>query len=451
MADLKVNAVIDSVVLFRRDGAVAVCINDKGLPSLPLVESPMKRRTAESILEALWHDYGLEAVYLRSLKSSRNESGELHIAQVREPFVLPTAWQWHELIDVESGSTPFSQVFDIRRAHQLAMSYSSDYPYAQLGWFDKLFDWTGHVLAQKGLELTGRYKQINGGRAFLSRFETTQTAVWFKAPGTVSLNEWKVTPLLAQAAPQWLPEVIDTHADWRGWLSKEVGQSLYQTTDPRHFRLAAECLAQLQAQLQERTEWLLSIGAHDQRISFLRSQITPFIEMISRLMTIQAQTPPRVLTRIDLNYLSDQLADALSELEHLGFPNSIIHGDITPGSIVADCDKCAFIDWSRAYVGFPPICCELMLNKFVALLGAPYRWRGELWSAYLAQWPGYENAFKLEYTELSLALVSLFSYVLTRSDVNDLQHYWTAPAASYVRSLSRRMFSIAEKLVREKE
>jgi hypothetical protein len=326
------------------------------------------------------------------------------------------------------------------------LSCSFDSPYAQLGWFDKLVDWMKDVLRSRGMRLTGDYLQLGGGGSFLARFETVDSAVWFKAIGNASSNELTVSSLLAQVAPKWLPEILGIHPEWNGWLSEEVGHSLYDTRDVEHYDLAADTLARLQVHLSGRTEWLINIGVQDQRLPVLQSKISPFLEMIAALMAIQPKTPPAILNGDNLRLLGQELDNSFRVLMNLGFPDSIIHGDITAGSIVTDGKRCALIDWSRSYVGFPPICCELMLNKFAPLLGTSGGWRERLWKTYIKQWPGYEQCFESQSIRLALALASLFSYVLAKSDLDDWRAPITGSGGSYLRSLARRMFAVAAAL-----
>ena len=434
------------VALFRRDGAIALHQGDGELPRLPAIELGVHTRPAQSLTEALRRRFDLDAVYLWNLNPVEDRGSQLHVAELRGPEDLPAHWRWVDAARPESIGLTYEQTLVVHRAHQIATTSSSDYPYAQLGWFDQLLEWAGDSLHSRGVNMTGRWSQVNGGRAFLVRIETDDSGVWFKAPGAVSEFEWNVSLKLAGAAPKWLPNVLDIHRGWKGWLSEEVGESLYQTDNLEHFHLSATALGRLQREFQGRGDWLLSIGVHDQRLPWLRSHIRPFQDLVSALMALQPKEPPLVLQEAQIRQLGEQLDTAITALESLRFPDSIIHGDISPGSIVCDGRRCAFIDWSRAYVGFPPVCCELMLNKFTALLSRRDGWRTHLWNAYFDQWPEYASAFRSDHLKRSLALVSLLSYVFTKIDIGQWESAPLESAGGYLRSLVRRMHGVAQEM-----
>lgn len=437
------------VALFKKNGAVAIRTDENGHSCLPMLSLPWGSRPAEVITDTLRRECGLDAVYLWNVSPVESDRGrQTHIAEALDPFRLPDGWKWTQFTTNNPESLGACELEDIHRAYTVVTAYAGCRVHTQLGWFETLVDWANDALLPRNTKLVGGFRQLNGGGAFLVRLKTADGAVWYKAPGTASSSEWNVTTNLAQAAPEWLPEVFGSNSEWKGWLSEDIGSSLYgQTADLCRYHLAAVGLARLQMQLQNRTDWLFDIGIQDQSLPHLRSKIPALLEMLDGLMSAQSKSPPTALGKSDLYLIGGQLDSSLSILENCGFPDSIIHGDITPGSIVTNGKRCAFIDWSRAYVGFPPICCELMLNKFAPLLGECPKWRTQLWRAYLDCWPGYADFFDSEEAQLSLALVSLFAYVLTKADVDHWHPYVAQPTAGYFRSIGRRMFSIASKIV----
>ncbi len=434
------------VILLNRDGEVAMERIYLAELCLPTIAVRPWVRPAEEVTDRLRLDHGLRAIYLWTLDSSSAEAGEIHVAEVMEPLSLPSSWEWIEPVLLEQNSKRSLELSDIATAVQVATSRSPAYPYARLGWFNELVEWAAASVNGRGLRLTGEYRQLNGGRGFLAELDTNCAPIWFKAPGDSSAIEWSLTQCLSQETPEWLPALICSHHEWRGWLAVGTGASLYTSTNVGDFLHAATSLAGLQVHLKGRTDWLLGLGAVDQRLLQLRSKISAFLDMASGLMEIQPKQPPNRLSAADLRLLGDSLERAVRSIERLGFPDSILHGDITPGSILADGERCVFIDWSRVYVGFPPICCELMLNKFAPMLGDHPDWRPTLWSSYLSAWPEFENAFESLDPILSLSLVALLAYWLGKCRIDEWESYLAHPGAPYFRSLARRMFSVALQL-----
>jgi len=426
------------VEVIRPGGDIAVLEEPGGL-RLPLVQLPRYCRTAAALTTELRRAYGIETIYLTTVTDPAEVPLPLHVAELREHGAPPVDWHWIEAAKLQEASTAGFPVRAILEGHRVVTTPTSEDYYAQLGWFDDVLGWVSRLAASRGRTLTGGFSQWNGGRAFLCRFEAEPGAVWFKAPGPISPLEWTATPSLAEAAPEWVPEILGTHLQWRGWLAEEVGESLYTSAEWRRFELAARSLGQMQRRLERRTDWLFGLGVKDQTLPFLQAHASAFLELVCALGKVPREQSPAILSAEELLLLGDCLYSAIDTLAGLGFPDSILHGDIGPGSIVSDGSRCAFIDWSRIYVGFPPLCCELMLNKFAPQLKNIPGWRQQLWNAYLDQWPEFRTALAPPENRLSLSLVALMAYVFTKVDIHNFRERLTPGAAAYLRGIVRRM------------
>lgn len=433
------------VEILRPDGNIAV-LEGPGGPSLPHVQLPRYCRTAAALTTELRRVYGMETVYLTTLPGSASVRLPLHVAELREHDALPVDWHWIETAKLQEAAAIGFPVSAILEGYCAVTTATGEDRYARLGWFDDLIEWASSLAASYSRKLTGDFSQWNGGRAFLCRFEAESGAVWFKAPGTVSPLEWVATPRLAEAASAWLPEILGTHQEWRGWLAEEVGESLYASTDLRYFELAARSLGQMQRRFEDHTDWLFGLGVQDQTLPFLQAHLPEFMELVCALGEFGSEQRPVTLSGEQVVLLRDCLYSAIDTLRGLGFPDSILHGDIGPGSIVSDGVRCAFIDWSRIYAGFPPLCCELMLNKFAPQLKNVGGWRERLWNAYLNQWPEFRARLAPPETRLSLSLVALMAYVLTKVDLHNFRERRTRGAASYLCVIVRRMFATAAEI-----
>jgi hypothetical protein len=102
-------------------------------------------------------------------------------------------------------------------------------PFACRGWRNELKAWVDQQIRPLGLRLTGNMRQYNATPTFaLIRMETQTAALWFKATGAPNLHEFEVTRELARQVPEFLPQVIAFHAEWNGWLMREVLQHYKQ-------------------------------------------------------------------------------------------------------------------------------------------------------------------------------------------------------------------------------
>src|ERR1700722_207465 len=219
--------------------------------------------------------------------------------------------------------------------------------FSRIGWIDDAQRWIQSTLHEREVIFTGELRQLNGGGAFcLLRLGTPEgPAYWIKGVGKPNTHEFAVTNYLARHCPEYLPPVVAMRGDWNAWVMEEFGSSLHNSDSLDDFERAVSQLTYLQKRLTGRTEELLAAQCMDHRIGTLSSHIDEIIEYLDGAMRLQASTKVSPLTTIRLREIRNLLHDACSTLQELCIPDSLMHNDISPGSILCDGTQCVFTDW----------------------------------------------------------------------------------------------------------
>jgi len=151
------------------------------------------------------------------------------------------------------------------------MGAASAGPFSRLGWFGELHNWIESVVEPIGFHVNGRFRQLNASPSFsLIRFETSGSAVWFKAVGEPNQREFAITCALSRLFPSHLPNVLATRPDWNAWLTRESeGRLLGDEQESATWERVAAVLAELQINSCDRTPAIAGAGARDLSVETL--------------------------------------------------------------------------------------------------------------------------------------------------------------------------------------
>jgi hypothetical protein len=231
---------------------------------------------------------------------------------------------------------------------------------------------------------------------------------------------------------------------------EEAGGSLHDFPDLEHWKAAVETMARTQLECRTSTRELLALGAVDQRFSQLIARVDEFFEAVGELMRLQPMSPPPVLTGEELHDTATAVKEACSHLGSLGVPDTVLHGDISPGSVLMSGNSCVITDWCEAYVGFPFLTFEHMRAHLESRVPGSKDWHDPLREAYRAPWSSVIARSKLDQIFPALPLVAIFAHAIGRDAWRDRDHRIQPAAAKYYRSLARRMFREAHALDQER-
>ena len=409
---------------------------------------------AESVTAAVKKQWGAEILCLFELDSPLD-------GQDSSPYVVAIYWRTSERSAVtlhwisanDLGENSFAEPVDYSALQRsLNQSSAADRapgvgPFARLSWFRELCEWIGAVIAPRGLHLNGNFRQLNASPTFsLIRFETNGPAAWFKAVGDPNEREFPITLTVARLFPQYAPEILSTFPEWYGWLMGEAeGTNLDETTDPLLWQAAAAALANLQIESIPTYGELADCGAHDLKVSTLRSLVSPFMDVAAGLMKRQSKTPPPVLSEIELRILEERLHAALCALEGLGIPGALGHLDLNPANLIVSGKRCVFLDWAEAYVGNPFLSFQYLLEHF-RRTGADSTSEKQLVASYLGPWEQIVSRERVAEAAELAPLLATFAYAVGNATWSQPEHVDQPKVAGYMRSLVRRMSSEAHKL-----
>lgn len=314
-------------------------------------------------------------------------------------------------------------------------------PFSHLGWFEEAKAWVEETLSNSGQRLTGRFRQLTAGASFsLLRFEIHGDAVWFKAVGERNVREYTVTSQLAAVAPQFTPEILACRRDWHAWLAREApGSPLSPSDDARKWQAAARQFAELQIASLPRTEMLLSAGAQDVRIPFLRSQMAHFFETLEHLMRRQTKTQPAPLAPAEIRTMQQSVSGLLARWEELGIPDALGHLDLNPGNVLMSGNRCTFLDWAEAAVGPPFLTLQYFLEYVAQLFSRPGEVRQAIFAAHLEPWKAVVPEAELDVAIRLLPAIAVFAYTAAAIAGRDLPFLEQPKVAASVRSMGRRL------------
>lgn len=438
------------LIILRSDSSEVFLSRSADGYVFPVARIPKWERIAPHVVDQVSEKYELETICMFNPKSRQALSlGSDRLFQVLECVGSKnqpkgTVWISREkLSQLSFRSLEDHQVLEA--ALQEADGYNSGEltgPFAKTGWIHEVIAWMTPFLDEHEQELTNRWAQQNSSPNFsLIRFETTGSAVWFKAVGEPNLREYRITTKLTESYPFHLPRIIATHDAWHAWLMEEVkGVHPDESSGLETWELAVRALALLQRETLGSSEALLAIGCRDLRIERLLDQIPEFFGVVSMLMERQVVTSPAPLSSKQMDDLQDSVAAACESLQALPSPETLGHSDLNPGNIVVDPNRTVFLDWAEASVGHPFLTFEYLLAHLQRKRAEVAFWRDALRKAYGEVWKSYFGRNELEKAFRLSPIVAVYAYALSMPGWQNRSRWNDPQFAKCVRSLARRMY-----------
>jgi hypothetical protein len=142
--------------------------------------------------------------------------------------------------------------------------------------------------------------------------------------------------------------------------------------------------------------------------------------------------------------LRDVLHRTCDAFQELHIPDSVMHGDISPGSILSDGHSYVFTDWCEAYLGNPFITLEQMCAHVSNKTDTPEIWIAQIKNAYAHCWSDTLTEYQITTVLRLTPLISVFSHLYGRGDWLRTSRRNDAELMSYVRSLARHMDRLSQ-------
>jgi hypothetical protein len=444
------------VIITRRRGAEILRISTGADWTLPCVEILSRHRPADQITDRVREQYGLDAYCVLNLTHPESDKDGRERRYVVMEVIdsdenAPGGCQWFR----PSGTRP--QVLEsaeddvaIQEAlRQTGPRAARTQPFSQLGWLDDLLAWVRRELNPLGLQLSGAIHQFNAGPTFsLIRMETNGPAIWFKATGEPNRHELSVSQRLSRLFPNFVPEILAVHFTWNGWLAKEAsGTLLSSLNEAFDWKRVAETLAELQIASVPTCTELLNSGCRDLRLPNIAESVDPFIVRMSDLMVAQTKRPPEPLTDENLELLGEKLKSACALLQESGLPDTLGHVDFNPGNIIVSPTGCCFLDWAEGCVTHPLVTFEYLREHTRRAFLGDDAVIEQIVSAYLQPWRSRVSADTITQALAISPMIAVFVAAIVDSTWSSVDPLLDSDAASYFRSLTRRMFRESARLV----
>jgi hypothetical protein len=354
------------VVLIESDSRAVLALDTGDGCKLPRVRIPKRMRPVQQLRKAIRFTWGLHVLILDFVPTDGSS-----LPCVIAELLTPLAKQRLQQIAPSQLSS-----FELTEAEHSALlsvlEGESKSPFTRIGWLNEAAAWIEAATGRK-VSRNADIEQLNAGGAFaLVRFRADDGwNCWLKATGEPNTHELSTTALLSQLCGGYLPEFLASKPQWNAWLTSAEGTGFIDLpANPCElFRLLEDAVGSL-AELQLRTVGaeaeLLDAGAFDQRLDVLSSRSDVLFDYLDEVMELSAsrQLPP--VGRESLDEIRTAFKLLCGRLQHLGIPETIVHGDMNPGNIVINHEHCQFIDWSEAYVGH----CLVTLDHLLLLLNS---------------------------------------------------------------------------------
>jgi hypothetical protein len=410
------------------------------VPSLPHIVIPRWTRLGECVTAAIADRWHLASLLL-SCVQEESASDLLAIVEVRSPATNSG------LIPVP-GSAIVEQLQPRQKNLLEGILHNripEMEPFSRLGWIDEAMTWIRDSVPASKIRFTGRTSQLNASGQFqLIRFETERPpAYWLKATGHPNAHEYAITTFLASETPNYLPRIVAARADWNAWVMEEHGQSLYHALSRATAKTALVRLAELQKRWIGKEAVLLAHGCHDHRLHVLIAQIDAIIDYLDEAMRRQTSTKVAPMSRERLLIVGAILKDTCVAALELPIPDTLLHNDISPGSILFDGSTCVFTDWAEAHLGNPFLTLQQFCSHLERCCSDAVGWIPELRGLYGQCWLDLLGASAVD-RALSLSpLLAVLSYFYAHGTWLAQPNFEDVHLVGYHRSMARIMDRLA--------
>jgi hypothetical protein len=268
-------------------------------------------------------------------------------------------------------------------------------PWALPGWLAETTSRIDARLQEIGIARSGPVEQHRTWSiSCLLRVPATAGEFYYKAVPPLFAREPRLTAALAVAYPGEIPDVVGVDEERPGMLMRAfAGRHLEECDELALWQGALRRYAQIQQESAPDYERWLRLGCSDRRLAVLSTQLDSLLADRAALETGGRLTAGEIE---ELHRLVPWLQAACHELEAIGLPYTLEHGDLHANNILITGGHYLFFDWTDGCITHPFFC----LLPFLEWVRKD--WHDGLIGAYLEQWQGYLPSAELR-RALSLA------------------------------------------------
>jgi hypothetical protein len=281
--------------------------------SRPTISISRGSRAAPSaIVTEVWRQLGLDVAFLRVTAQLVVE------VEALGPDRGPAGWIW--------------------QAAELCPPIGSRVEWQQPGWLQRTMRAADAALARAGLTRVGPPAQVrHTSLTGMLRIDTDRHRVWLKAVPPLFAHEAVVVRWLSGAAEYDVPHVIASGDGW--WLSADFPPAVDR---PPGEPLIA--LADTQWSTASRADELRALECPDRPLASLPLEIEALARRDDLLDRDDAARLVRALPTLERR---------CAQLDALGFPPTLVHGDVSPGNVRWTGTRWLVYDWTDACIAHP--------------------------------------------------------------------------------------------------
>ena len=272
-------------------------------------------------------------------------------------------------------------------------------PWLDPDWHPRVSGWIAERMTAAGLKPSGPSRlSYQSPLGAVLRTPAGDRDVYMKCPAALFRAEASVTQALAARTPGWVPEVIDIEPT-EGWLlMADLGDHQLGTDPEPAWADGLRRLGEIERAWVGHGEELLAAGAAHRPLAALAEAVPGLLE----LGNLASRLDPSALERWSTD--RQRLIDACHELEDIGVPEALVHGDAHPWNVAVTEGGPVVFDWSDTAFGPAFVDLAVFLWRAKDVAG-----RRELRDAYLDAWADIAPRHRLERAaELAMPVGALY-------------------------------------------
>jgi hypothetical protein len=404
------------------------------LPSLdlPAEENP----PTEALLTALGNRLGVRLTSLRFRPAGNEARDSGTVVFHLEPLTATDDLRYADIAEVRAGLAtlePAEAREEVRwwLDHLDSQADPREGPWTRAGWFERASAWTISRLTEVGLPPTEppkiMYQDVLGT---VLRTRSGDRATYMKCPVPYFRAEVTIAAALARRTAHMVPEVLAVEPA-EGWLLMgDVGDRILGKQPESTWADGIRQIPALQRAWIGHTDELAAAGAQVRPVDSLAAALPGFLDRGGLADRLEPDVRARWIEALP------RLVDMCHQLDAIGLPDTVVHGDMHPWNIAMNDTGLRVFDWSDGAVGHP----------FVDL--PPFLWRAKdvafvpgLQAAYLDGWSDFmprdrlQTAADLATTVGALYQVETYLRLIPALDPHDHKAFDKADARWLTRAL----------------
>lgn len=343
-------------------------------------------QTVTPVCQTFRRQLGADVYVLRPLHTEYDDGqiANFYALALEADWTPPAGWRW-----VERRALPPLDRLSRQTLDGCFAWLDTDHPHRpdwyHPGWKKRAATEAAQAAQAAGYTLAAPVEQIRcWGRSAVLRLPTDRGSLYYKAVPPMFAHEPPLTDWLFRHYPATAPEVIARWENRALLLADYGGAALVDRPDVAIWEAALRRYARLQIDLSARAGELRALGVPSRGLDWINERMKPLLADDHTLRRGHNPLPPDEIAY--LRTLAPRLDDACRRLADSGIPDSLEHGDLWSGQIIARDAGFVFTDWSDSALTHPFLSLPFFLEELPRELPDVPDTRARLEAAYLGEW-----------------------------------------------------------------